>query len=320
LRGIVLLANGTLLTGFGGNAWRCWDVASGKVRHQGAGVAYRRAAGLGPNHSLLMGAQLLELPGGKPRWQRTTGPKRDGIKGEIGMAFSHDGKWLVTTSMSRPQVWDAVTGKHVRDLPKPKVPQPEWVSCAAFSPDGSLLALGTGRDQGAPGTERGKPCAVAFLDVRTWKEVGHLGPLPYCVWSLKYSPDGKLLVGGCGNYKDGQGEVKVWDAATRAELFTFRDGVRCVWEVAFSPDGTRVAAATGDKGPKRTESPREIKVFDLVARQEVFSIRMEDRDWPPSVLGVGYSPDGKSLTSAWTDGKVRLWGEVARRWPDVPGR
>jgi WD40 repeat protein len=321
--------NGTLLTGFGGNAWRCWDVASGKVRQQGVGTASYRAAGLGPNHTLLMGMELLELPSGKPRWQRTIKPKRDGLSADIGMAFSPDGKWLATTSADGAHIWDAITGKHVRDLPRPKVLQPKWVSCAAFSPDGSLLALGTGRNQGDPaGMEKGKPCAVAFLDVRTWKEAGHLSPLPYSVWSLRYSPDGKLLVGGCGNYWDGPGEVKVWDAATGAELFTFRDGVRCVWEIAFSPDGTRVAAAMGDKEPLRrsrtghdkAESPREIKVFDLVARQEVFSFRVEDQGRPPSVLGVGYSPDGKSLTSAWTDGKVRLWGEIARRWPEGPGR
>jgi hypothetical protein len=36
--------------------------------------------------------------------------------------------------------------------------------------------------------------------------------------------------------------------------------------------------------------------------------------------GLAFSPDNKSLATCWGDGHVRVWGEIARRWPEGPGR
>jgi WD40 repeat protein len=65
------------------------------------------------------------------------------------------------------------------------------------------------------------------------------------VWALAFTPDGKLLMSGDGDWNR-PGVVKVWDTATgeaRGEL-PHTGEVLCV---AFTADGTRLAAGSWDK-------------------------------------------------------------------------
>jgi WD40 repeat protein len=60
---------------------------------------------------------------------------------------------------------------------------------------------------------------------------------------VAFSPDGKRLVSGSGNFSGG-GEVKVWDAQTGQELLTIQGGT-FGHQVAFTPDGQRLASNAG---------------------------------------------------------------------------
>src|SRR5262249_35578809 len=57
--------------------------------------------------------------------------------------------------------------------------------------------------------------------------------------SVAFSPDGKRIAAGMGNW-DRPGRVEVWDFATRKSLWS-RQEPRGVYSVAFSPDSKRVA-------------------------------------------------------------------------------
>ena len=56
--------------------------------------------------------------------------------------------------------------------------------------------------------------------------------------------------------------MKLWDAITGKELFTFNPG-GVIHSVAFSPDGTRLAAANEDG---------TLKVWDPIGGQEVLTL------------------------------------------------
>jgi WD40 repeat protein len=128
-----------------------------------------------------------------------------------------------------------------------------------------------------------QPPAPAELPLLT------LGGHPGGTFFAAYSPDGRRIA-TCGK----NGTVKVWDAATGAELFDCKGHTQKVYSLAFSPDGRSLATA-GEDGA--------LKVYDADTGREKFTGQGHGSD----VYNVAYSPDGQVLASCSLDDTVRLW-------------
>jgi WD40 repeat protein len=116
--------------------------------------------------------------------------------------------------------------------------------------------------------------------------------------SVAFSPDGQRLASASRD-----GSVKVWDARTGQEIFTFEGNknkaLPPIWQdniavVAFSPDGNRLASGHYDK---------TVRVWDARTGQEILILKGHT-DF--HVNGVAFSPDGRRLASASLDG-IKLW-------------
>src|SRR5262249_36670566 len=103
----------------------------------------------------------------------------------VGLAFSKDGRTIVSADDSSLRVWDRATGRLVREARLGDV----RLRGFALSPDGRLAAVA------ASGARDPKKWAVRLVNVGTGKVVRTLPREGFMDWcALAFTPDGKHLV------------------------------------------------------------------------------------------------------------------------------
>src|SRR5262245_54680932 len=106
----------------------------------------------------------------------------DGI---LAVAVSPDGRRMASVSRDRTAcLWDAATGRQLHVLGK----GPCDFHGVAFSPDGNLVATGTG-DPARPGQ-----APIRLWDAASGRERGQLVGLRQPAHTLVFSPDGQTLL------------------------------------------------------------------------------------------------------------------------------
>jgi WD40 repeat protein len=153
---------------------------------------------------------------------------RHGGEAEVDVALSPDGTLAVTASLSALRLWDVGSGTEIALSPRGG-----GQSLVSFSPDGRTFATSRHVDNQVD--------EIAFWDVRRHQRIGEPARAEGSIWSLAWSPDGKVLVSAAEN-----GEMTLWDVASRRPLGDplFVGGTvevnTTLPDVFFSPDGTRL--------------------------------------------------------------------------------
>jgi RNA polymerase sigma factor (sigma-70 family) len=247
------------------------------------------------------------------------------------LAFSADGKRLASAGADRTiRLWDATGRQELL-----RVPTDYGVYASLlWSPDGKLLAYtlqcqnaihlldtDTGRELHPPQGHSAEVFWAGFgKDGRTLLTAGRDGTVRFWergsgrevrrittrivngVWRAALSPNGKLLATtGCT-----ETAIRLWDVTTGQELRRIEGHQSVVAEVAFSPDG-KLLASRSCGGV--TDKDASIRLWDVGTGKELR--RLTEPRPPAYFTALRFSADGKSLTTASSDGAVRRWGTAS---------
>ncbi|WNG49393.1 hypothetical protein F0U60_38690 [Archangium minus] len=230
-----------------------------------------------------------------------------------GVAFSADGRRLVTTNEEVVRVWDLA---RLRALG----PQaPEHSRPMRFSPDGRRLVAGDWLRDGATGqrlrkldihrgryleggpTQNWFTCGsvrIVSLEggIHVWetesgKPLAHRSNVYYPYWYMTaFSADGLRYAAG----KKGDSEVKVLDVDTGELLAEVELAKGDIESLALSPEGQVLAIGT-QEGP--------IEIWSVASGQRL--VTLSGHGAPVNELA--FSLDGRSLVSAGDNEALRLW-------------
>jgi WD40 repeat protein len=261
---------------------RIWDVGSGKeilatgegylsaiaFNHDGTQIAVGRSGTALTSIFESTGSEITTLPG---HWWRTTW-----------VAFNRDGNQLLSLGNGgKLLVHDIATRKVLQGKRFPDETAGEGCR-AAISPDGTLIAIVSGRD-------------THLLDLKTLNEIAVLQGHDGTIHALAFSPDGKRLVCGSTDHM-----LVVWDIARRQQIATLAGHSDEVFAVVFSPDGKRILSGGRD---------RVIRVWNADTYEELTQLHGHTS----FIYCLAFSPDGRTLSSGGGDDTVRLWGVRAHR-------
>jgi WD40 repeat protein len=273
---VALSPDGKILAALNAQTLRVWDVAAGKLRHEGAG--WRGELVFSPDGRYLAG-------GGEPLrlWEAATMREVRRFEGQPGavrvLVFSADGRTLASAHLSVVSLWDVATGQRLNG----DAGHTGAIRSAAFSPDGTRLATGA-----ADGM-------ALIWDWRTGKLLqrfpGHY-LAPQC---LAWSHDGRILASGdgmVGGYDAREAQIRLWDVAAGRLLRQFTGHLHGVWRLAFAPDGKVLASAGMDA---------RARLWDAATGRRLAQIRGTDGG-----RSVAFLPDG-TLVLAGPDGRTSLW-------------
>jgi RNA polymerase sigma factor (sigma-70 family) len=276
------------------------------------------------------------------------------------VAFTPDGKQLLAHGhYDGVRVWDVATGREVQNLLRQRVRQRDMgIIASALAPDGkTVVALERDQDRSfvrlrhladlKPQREfavnqpqdlrlspDGKVVALLEKDGKTIEVWDLSGGKKVCswkadeehVWCYVFSADSKTLVTGGADKA-----ICFWDVATGGKKQELAGHPNNVGRIALSPDGSLLASldltkvTTGGGGATYLWNDF-IRVWDVASGKEARRLVMPQQkdvaEFQRVFSNVTFSPDGKTLVTAGSDGQLRFWdpatGKELRRFA-VPG-
>jgi WD40 repeat protein/DNA-binding SARP family transcriptional activator len=200
------------------------------------------------------------------------------------LAFTPEGDRLISSGEDgTTRVWDVSAGGGNDGL-KVDGAYLRYTN-VVFAPDGETFAV--------PGQSSG----IQIHDTDTGEVVQRLRGHRATIWSIAFSPDGRLVAGAAGTgatMRTANDSVPVWDTRSGELVMTLEGHEDQAQSVAFSPDGTLIATGSWD-GTLRT--------WDASTGAEVLAA-----DVGGEAYGLSFGPDGDVLVAGiGVQPEIHVW-------------
>ena len=189
------------------------------------------------------------------------------------IAFSPDGIHLAVASGIGIWIYGVETGGEVALL---NGGRPALIRSVAYSPDGTLVAAGTGNGSVQLWEVKRGRLLATLLQPGSWRGVD----------GLAFSPDGRIIASGS------QDKIQLWDVENQTHLKTLQGHKGRIFSLEFSPDGKTLASGAEDI---------TVKLWEVTTGKN-FSTFQHSRE----VFSVAFSPDGDTLMAVASN-SVNLW-------------
>lgn len=250
-------------------------------------------------------------------WDPDTLSRKFRLEGHTGKITSLSVSKTILASASDDQtvrLWDLASGSEIRQLSGSK----KSLDAVALSPDGSLAAAGGGDE------------TIYLWSLPDGKPLRPLTGHKKRILTLAFSMDGKTLASS-----GEEGEIKLWEMPSGKSMGAIPVGIHRVHQLAFSPNGKTLGCAIVGSGvrvwdwPSKQEQSKldgagqarglgfdssgdlfvtahedgSVKLWSLAERKPIETYLGHDG----TVLVAALSPDGKRISSAGADRKVKIW-------------
>ncbi len=182
--------------------------------------------------------------------------------------------------------WETYTGKQIiklvvhKSLPIENAWEAQdWAKMVigiAWSPDSSIIAYNTDNN-------------ILLMKATSQETIQTLKGHKNRVWSLRWSPNGKILASGSTDQT-----IKLWNPNNGKIIWDIKDLKSPVVNVAWAPQGTLLISASKDS---------TIHIWDIVKKRQLGVLEGHSN----IITSVGFSSDGQVIASKSHDGSIRLW-------------